>query len=158
MFMTLHPWPPLALHPQHDCWDPDASLASSLSAFSFLWSFASMCSMLVRSLPTKRNHVNIRVSSVNDCRHDKLFKSSSSCFFDTLSVSSRKLCAKLIVILALVDHFRKAGPCLLLDSSRRASTRFSDTALPLHPTQCVRAKSFCFLLSVRTMKNRMLAI
>ena len=49
MFMTLHPWPQLAVHPQHDCWSPNASPASSSPALSFLWSVASMCSAAVCS-------------------------------------------------------------------------------------------------------------
>ena len=61
-----------------------------------------MCSSVVRCLLTRSNHINIHVSSVNDCRHDKLFKSSSSCSFGIFSVSSRKSCANLIVILAIV--------------------------------------------------------
>ena len=63
-----------------------------------------MCSSIGRCLLTRRNHINIHVCSSNDCCRDKLFKSSSSCFFDALSVSSRKSCANLIFILAVVTR------------------------------------------------------
>ena len=97
-----------------------------------------MCSSIGRCLLTRRNHINTHTSPCSDCCRGKLLKNSSSCSFDTLSVSSRKSCANLIVILAigaaaatrlafssshdLIDHFRQAPPCLLLDSGRRAST------------------------------------
>ena len=111
--MTLHPWPQLALHPQHDWWDPDASHASSSPILSFLRSFASMCSSTGRCLLTRRNHINIHVCPRSDCCRGKLLKNSSSCSFYTLSVSSRKSCANLIVTLATVTAAatRLAFPC-----------------------------------------------
>ena len=59
-----------------------------------------MCSSI--DCCTRRNHINIHVCSFDDCCRDKLFKSSSSCFFDAVSVSSRKSRANLIFILAIV--------------------------------------------------------
>ena len=65
------------------------------------WSFASMCSSGDCCLLTRRNHI-VHVCPRSDCWHGKLFKNSSSCSFDTLSVSSHKSCANLIIILAIV--------------------------------------------------------
>ena len=65
------------------------------------WSFASMCSSSGHCLLTRRNHINIHMCSRSDCWRGKLLKSSSSCSFDTLSVSSRNSCANLILILAI---------------------------------------------------------
>ena len=195
--MTLHPWPQLALHPQHDCLDPHASHASTSPVLSFLWSFASMCPSIGRCMLTGRNHINIHMFSVNDCCRDKLFKSSSSCSFGTLSVSSRKSCANLIVILAIVTaaatrrafilhttwstasgwlrhvsssssqavvqaHCMFDNACsssFLLAASTSVWNRFGDKA-PFPPSHATRqrAKSMCFSLSVRTMKDVMLVI
>ena len=158
-------------------------------ALSFLWSFASMCSSIGRCLLTGRNHINIHACSVNHCCCDKLFKSSSSCSFDTLSVSPHRSCANLTIILAIVAaaatrlafYFRRAAPCLLLDSGRRTNTPACSTGTP-HGLQLlvrtrfaeklsssvsciivlrrrrVRVESLCFSLSVRTRRNRMLII
>ena len=61
-----------------------------------------MCSSIGCCLLTRRNHINIKVCPRSDCCRGKLLKNSPSCSSDTLSVSSRKSCANLIVILAIV--------------------------------------------------------
>ena len=86
------------------------------------WSFASMCSSAGRCLLTRRNHINIHMCSRSYCCRGKLLKNSSSCSFDTLSVSSRKSCANLIVILAMVTA---------------AATRL---AFPLHTTWSITSE------------------
>ena len=118
--MTLHPWPQLALRSQHDWWNLDAPHARSSPVLSFLWSFA----LLGRCLVTGRNHINIHMCSFNDCCRDKFFNSSSRLRASLiLPVShSRKSCANLILILAIVTA---------------AGTRF---AFPLHTTSSITSE------------------
>ena len=61
-----------------------------------------MCSSSDCCLLTRRNHINIHMCSRSNSWRGKLLKSSSSCSFDTLGVSSCKSCANLIFILAIV--------------------------------------------------------
>ena len=159
-----------------------------------------MRSSIDRCLLTRRNHINIHVHSFNDCCRDKLFKNTSPRSFDTLSVSPHTSCANLIIILAIVtaaatrlaftrpDHFRRAAPCLLLDSGRRASTPACSTMpvrragisfsklpalsgiallmkLPSSISRTIsvrrrrdRVESSCFSLSIRTRRNGTLVI
>ena len=62
-----------------------------------------MCSSIGRCLLTRRSHI-IHVCPRSDCSRGKLLRNLSSCSFGTLSVPSRKSCANMIIILAIVTN------------------------------------------------------
>ena len=108
----------------------------------------------------KKNHINIHACSVNDCCRDKLFKSSSSCSFDTLCLISqfmrqldhhprhRRCCHHA----QLENSVVQASLCDLCCSSSQhvmeLCIRLSQEAQPLHASKHVSSGGFESRLSV----------